>query len=435
MTNTLLDIAVSNPDLDGDNNGDFDILVTALGLFPDLVTAAGDPNASLTVFGPTDQAFLNFANGLNPSVGTDESAAVAAILAASSALSPVDDPTAFLGTVLTYHIAGQALTGTQVVNSAAITTLSGDPIRPDGLTLRDNDPDATDPNVTNPTGSENGIAADNGILHVLDNVLQPFDIIVSPGGALNSGRGQDAVLGTAGADVINLGRGDDIGVGFGGADIIRGGLGSDTIKGGNNNDSLFGGNDGDLLEGEAGFDLLAGGLGSDTLNGGEGNDELFGHRGADVLSGNAGDDSLFGGRGDDTLEGGQGDDFLSGFRSGDDFIFNPFRANEGRDVIRDFNPSNDKLVLDLRDGDLDLLAAIAAEGEEGLQFTDLLTFDSDANADGVQALVSLGAAADGDLLITHPTGLIKLNGISADVDPGALLPAIEFLLPEDMAMV
>ena len=35
-SNTLLDIALSNP------NGDFDILGTALGLFPELVAAAGD---------------------------------------------------------------------------------------------------------------------------------------------------------------------------------------------------------------------------------------------------------------------------------------------------------------------------------------------------------------------------------------------------------
>ena len=388
-----------NPNVTGDSDGDFYILGAALGLFPDLVDAAGDKDASLTVFAPTDQAFLNLANVLDPSVGTDEDKAVNTLIAVSALLSPSSDPSQFLKSVLTYHIVGEALTGDQVASASKIKTLSGETIRPDGLTLGDRDDDFADPNVINPPASANGIVAENGIVHVIDNVLLPYDITFASGGFLNVGGGDDVVVGSQHFDFIALGRGDDIAVGLGGNDIILGGRGKDLIKGG------------------------------------EGHDKLFGGRGKDILEGGADNDYLNGGRGKDILEGEEGNDFLKGGWGADRFVFNPFREGEGHDVIADFNPAKDKLVLDLSDGDPDLLALIAAEGEAGLQFTDLLTFDTDPAADGVQAPVSFGASHDGDLLITHLTGTIELNGIPSDVDPGALLPAIEFILPSEPEMI
>ena len=429
---TILDIATSEPDLDGDTKPDFDILAAALSLFPDLVDAAGNEEAELTVFAPTDQAFLNLANALNPAVGDDENAAIATLLAVSALLSPASSPLDFLKTVLTYHIAGEALTGEEVVNSNSIDTLSGDTIRPNGLTLRDKDPDFADPNVTNPAGSENGIEASNGIIHVLDNVLLPFDITISDGGFTFAGRGQDIVVGAETFDFISLGRGDDIANGLGGNDIIHGGRGNDLIKGGAGNDILKGDRGHDTLEGGSGWDLLKGGRGKDYLDGGSGNDALHGDRGSDMLKGGEDNDYLNGGRGADSLEGEEGNDFLVGGRGPDSFIFNPFRDGEGNDVVADFNPNSDQLVLDLRLADDATLGAIAeANGEDGLQFTDFLFFDTDP-ADGLQAAVVLGDSGDGDLLITHPTGTIELNGIPSDVDPADLLPAIHLLTNEGL---
>ncbi|MBG6154311.1 Ca2+-binding RTX toxin-like protein [Labrenzia sp. EL_159] len=394
-TNTILDIA--------SGSSDFEILTAALGAFPDLANAAGDKNASLTVFAPTDQAFLNLANALDPSVGSDESKVVPALIAASELLSPSDDPTSFLKSVLTYHIAGDALDGSAVAGSNTVETLSGETIKPDsshgGLSLDDKDPGFADPAVTNPAGSENGIVAENGIIHVIDNVLLPYDITFAKGGFLFTGRGPDAVIGSDHFDFISLGKGDDIANGLGGHDIIFGGRGSDLVKGG------------------------------------DGNDYLFGGRGKDTLEGGADNDYLNGGRGKDILVGEEGNDFLVGGRSADSFVFNPFREGEGHDVVADFNAKRDKLVLDLRDGDPVVLDAIAATGDPGLQFTDLLEFDTDPVADGLQAAVSLGASGDGDLLITHLTGTIELNGIPSGVDPAALLPAIEFLVNDDLFSV
>lgn len=390
-TNTILDIASGSTD--------FEILTAALGAFPDLASAAGDKTASLTVFAPTDQAFLNLANALDPSVGSDETKVVPALIAASELLSPSDDPTAFLKSVLTYHIAGGALDGSAVASSSSVDTLSGETIKPDnsggGLSLGDKDDGFTDPNVTNPAGSENGIVAENGIIHVIDNVLLPYDITFAKGGFLFTGRGNDAVIGSDHFDFISLGRGDDIANGLGGHDVIFGGRGSDLIKGG------------------------------------DGNDYLLGGRGKDTLEGGADNDYLNGGRGKDILVGEEGNDFLVGGRSADSFVFNPFREDEGHDVVADFNARRDKLVLDLRDGDPVILDAIAATGDPGLQFTDLLEFDTDPETDGLQAAVSLGASRDGDLLITHLTGTIELNGIPSDVDPAALLPAIQFLVNDE----
>ncbi len=432
---TILDVALSNPDVSGDAQGDFNILGAALGLFPDLVAAAGDPNASLTVFAPSDQAFLNLANVVDPTVGTDEGKAVSTLVSLSALLSPSNDPTAFLKTVLTYHIVGEALTGAQVAGSNSIGTLSGASIRPDGLTLRDKDKDFADPNVSNPAGSEDGIVTDNGIVHVIDNVLLPYDITISDGGFVSVGRGPDVVIGSNGFDFISLGRGDDIANGLGGNDVIFGGRGNDLAIGGDGHDKLFGGRGRDTLEGGADNDYLNGGRGADMLDGGDGYDKLIGGRGADSLKGGADGDYLNGGRGSDVLEGEEGNDFLKGGWGADSFVFNPFREGEGHDVVADFNPNADKLVLDLSDGDPALLALIAAEGEEGLQFTDLLTFDVDPGTDGIQAPVSLGASHDGDLLITHLTGTIELNGIPSDVDPGALIPAIEFITPDEMQII
>jgi len=430
-SNTILDIAQSNPDLNEDGNGDFNILGTALGLFPDLVSAAGDPKAALTVFAPSDQAFLNLANAVDPNVGGDEDLAVGTLASASTLLSPADDPTAFLKTILTYHIVGEPLTGAQVASADSIVTLSGENIRPDELTLRDKDRDFADPNVTNPAESENGIVAENGILHVIDNVLLPFDITFSDGGLVFAGRGPDAVVGSDGFDAIVLGRGNDIANGLGGNDWIFGGRGDDLAIGGDGKDYINGGRGDDTLEGGEDDDYVIGGKGEDFLDGGDDDDTLLGGRDGDTLEGGAGDDYVNGGRGEDMLTGEEGNDVLVGGRSADKFVFSPFREGEGHDVVADFNPRVDTLVLDLTAGDPDLLAAIAEEGDPGLQFTDLLTFDADADSDGVQAPVSLGASHDRDLLITHLTGTIELNWIRSDVDPSTLIPAIEFLLPGD----
>jgi len=73
----------------------------------------------------------------------------------------------------------------------------------------------------------------------------------------------EAIIGTAGDDVIAAGDGNDIVRGLGGNDTICGGDGDDKLKGGAGNDRLFG---------EDGRDKLRGGLNRDYCNGGSDRD-------------------------------------------------------------------------------------------------------------------------------------------------------------------
>lgn len=169
------------------------------------------------------------------------------------------------------------------------------------------------------------------------------------------------------------------------ADEIRGMAGSDVLSGGGGNDLLDGGIGNDLLTGGAGADQLIGGVGFDTASyataassvyvdlannfglygdaqgdtfsgiekviGSRDDDWLIaddrgitfdGGSGNDYLKGGAGWDVLNGGFGVDTLEGGLGLDVLTGGASSDLFKFN---RGDGPDLVTDFQPGVDKIVL------------------------------------------------------------------------------------------
>lgn len=136
---------------------------------------------------------------------------------------------------------------------------------------------------------------------------------------------KDTLFGNAGHDVI---------AGQGGDDLLRGGMGNDT------------------LTGNRGHDVLHGDLGDDELSGGLGNDRLYGGLGRDLLKGDDGDDQLYGGRGDDQLYGGDGADLLSGDRGNDTLTGGAgndrflLGRDRGQDIITDFEPDRDRLILE-----------------------------------------------------------------------------------------
>ncbi|MEM9430608.1 MAG: fasciclin domain-containing protein [Pseudomonadota bacterium] len=268
-------VAASGGVFDGDAT-DFDLLLNA-------VTAAGlaealdDPEADLTVFAPNDAAFVGLAQALGFE-GHDEGDAFAYIVEALTLLSGGADPIPLLTDILLYHVAPEALGSDDVLVAEAIPTLLGESLGVDGLSLVDNDPDIADPTLI-----ATDIPATNGIVHVLDGVLLPVDILNGDGGfgsvdfeigtdageAFRTGANTDFVSGLGGSDTLRLGNGDDVGLGGDGNDQILAGRGNDIAKGGDGNDALLGGRGEDILHGGAGRDLLLGGRDADILTGGE----------------------------------------------------------------------------------------------------------------------------------------------------------------------
>jgi transforming growth factor-beta-induced protein len=131
-------------------NGNFTTLVAALSC-TGLVDAVANPNASLTVFAPTDDAFA--ALGLN----------------AGNICATFDTDT--LSTVLLYHVTNGRRPSPSVIQgrNKSINMLAGGAIYPQGrgsLVLRDNLNRDTNIIIAD-------IMARNGIIHVVDNVLLP----------------------------------------------------------------------------------------------------------------------------------------------------------------------------------------------------------------------------------------------------------------------
>lgn len=135
----------------------FTTLEEALGKFPDLTTALGDSAGTYTVFAPDNEAFSAFLNSSSR----------------YSALEDINDDT--LKQILQYHvIAGSALQTADLTNPTP-QTLEGSPIAVSGsngqLVLNDS---------INVRGGEglSDIAAANGIIHVIDQLLVPESVKV-----------------------------------------------------------------------------------------------------------------------------------------------------------------------------------------------------------------------------------------------------------------
>lgn len=244
-------VAASGGTFDMDGT-DFDLLLNAVQV-ADLVGALDDPNADLTAFAPNDAAFIGLAQTLGFK-GSDEGEAFGYIVEALTLLGG-GNPIPLLTQILTYHVSPSSLDSGEVLSSTGIATLQGGELAVDGASLVDADPDIANPNLI-----ATDIAAKNGIVHVLDGVLLPADILQSDGSNdvdfviagdsrdfIHTGRDNDFVDGNGGNDYISLGRGDDVAIGGEGRDSIYGGAGDDLIIGGAGDDNLVGGRGADVF--------------------------------------------------------------------------------------------------------------------------------------------------------------------------------------------
>lgn len=111
---------------------------------------------------------------------------------------------------------------------------------------------------------------------------------------------------------------------------------------------IEGDDDDDDLEGSEYDDDIYCGDGNDDAYGGSGDDNMFGANGNDRLNGGTDNDNIQGGSGDDILIGGAGKDMMRGNTGRDQFVFTSTRdssATAKRDIIVDFLPKTDKVVL------------------------------------------------------------------------------------------
>ena len=149
-------VKISGPSGVDSNPGDFDILRDAVGATG--LGGALDGRRQLTVFAPTDQAFLDLTGA-----STEEDAFNTV---ASLGLPAVKQ-------VLKYHLAPGRRAARQVVNATRVPTL----LHGSFLTKASGAAsltDATDREVT--IIAPDAAKASNGIIHVIDGVLLPFEL-------------------------------------------------------------------------------------------------------------------------------------------------------------------------------------------------------------------------------------------------------------------
>ncbi|BAY83831.1 beta-Ig-H3/fasciclin [Calothrix parasitica NIES-267] len=153
------------------NNQDFDVLLEALET-ADLVGAVDDVNADLTVFAPTDAAFIELAQDFGYQ-GTDEGEAFTEIANALTELGE-GDPVPLLQDILLYHVSPEAKEQAQIIEQAQVETLlEGASFTVEDNELVDNEPDLSNPSFISDLAN---IEAANGIIQGIDRVLLPIDI-------------------------------------------------------------------------------------------------------------------------------------------------------------------------------------------------------------------------------------------------------------------
>lgn len=162
------------------NRNDFDILLTAVQA-AGLVSALADPAANLTVFAPTDGAFIRTARDLGYT-GQSEAGAWQFLVGALTDLGG-GDPIPILTNILKYHVVGQQLNVLQLwplgrTDEEIPTLLDGANLRYFNGEIIDAEPEIANPHLAPPYNLVTG----NGIIHGINRVLLPVNL---PGGLID----------------------------------------------------------------------------------------------------------------------------------------------------------------------------------------------------------------------------------------------------------
>ncbi|MEL6980396.1 MAG: fasciclin domain-containing protein [Pseudomonadota bacterium] len=172
-TDTIADIATAS--------GDFDILVKALALTADLgdsilLGAAANPDADLTVFAPTDKAFISLAEEFGFD-GQDEDEAFDALVAGLTDLTgSAEAAVAVLNDVLSYHVSVGAQAFRDIRDEGSVETLLVVDGEAQSFGVKGSQLVDADDGLDNPRITTRDIEAANGKIQVIDEVLIPIDL-------------------------------------------------------------------------------------------------------------------------------------------------------------------------------------------------------------------------------------------------------------------
>ena len=156
---TIVDIVL-------EDDGEFDVLQTLVVRSGLAGTLSG--NRPFTVFAPTDAAFGRLFDILEVPGSTPEEQAENACPVATGCPD-------FVVTTLLYHVVNGRRFSQSVLGARQLTTLMGDRLSPDGLTLNTTCPNSADI-VAGASGETFDIVAKNGVVHVVTEVLLPREV-------------------------------------------------------------------------------------------------------------------------------------------------------------------------------------------------------------------------------------------------------------------
>jgi len=175
---TIAQIAVATPQLS--------LLVKAL-TAAGLVDTVADAKASLTVFAPTNAAFLALARTLGYKGKADADKAFAFVVAALTKLGG-GDPVPLLKKILLYHVLPKKAVAATIVGAGPLTSVQGSQLK----VLKNLEVVDLAPAVTNAKIIKADIMASNGVVHLVNRVLLP--LAICPAGAAAFCRARSAVL-------------------------------------------------------------------------------------------------------------------------------------------------------------------------------------------------------------------------------------------------
>ncbi len=211
--------------------------------------------------------------------------------------------------------------------------------------------------------------------------------------------------------------------------IINGTESSETLLGTSEDDLIFGLGGDDVLLGLGGNNILVGGSGNNILVGGDGNNILAGGDEKDLLIGGDSDDLLVGGDSDDLLIGRGGNDVLVGGNGNDFFAFSAngvFNLSKiGQDIIADFDPANDKIVLDK----ITFNSLLSIVGNGFSQSSEFAVVTTDAEAQTSGALITYNNT-NGNLFYNQNGAAngFGIGGLFANLNTNPNLSASNFLI-------